>query len=390
MITWTTKILDCSLLTLPVAITFSRALVEILLVVIIFTWIFRALLERKTLCVEIPFLLPLFFFFISGVLALVHAPFLFKSFKELLNILEYLFLAMIARDQFRSEKKILLLTKIIVYTSLVIGIDGIVQHCFGHDLIHGRVLQPFQEAFRLTASFSHPNGLGAYLAMSFPILLSLIYQERRWIYFPIIPILLMVLALTYSRGAWVSLFFSLILFAWFKNRKMIVAMILLILLSWFILPSSITHRMQDTFNFSNATIQTRLQTWKGAWDLFLKHPVTGNGLKSFSLLLQKGYVHNCYLQILVEMGALGLLSFLWILGYFFRGLFSCQRKTFNIGYGCSILAFTIHSLSDTHLYSIPIATFFWLILGIGISLSSTLSSTEYLDSSINSKPSKTL
>jgi len=365
IIQWT---LDISLVSLPVVLTFSRALVEILLVLVLFSWGLLHVIGRSNPFKKNPILLPLLCFWFAGILSLIASKFFRESLGELLNLTEYLLLTLIAFERFMDFKKVNILILVIVYSSFAIGLDGLFQFFLGFDLIRMKEPAEVQDAIRLTASFSHPNNLAAYLAMMIPINLGIFYQKRKWIFLIILMMLLFTIVFTYSRGAWVGLIISLIVFSALKDRKMLIILGLLGLASFFLLPESLIQRAKDIYDFNNVTTQTRFELWTEACRLFSEKPIFGQGLKTFSLLLEKGYAHNCYLQILVEMGVIGLLSFLWILATFFYHLFYRTHSAISLGFGCAILAGAIHCLSDTNLYSIPTATLFWFLLGAGLGI----------------------
>lgn len=84
-----------------------------------------------------------------------------------------------------------------------------------------------------------------------------------------------------------------------------------------------------------ATAKERIYLWKKAWDMFVDHPLIGVGPGCYGFRLPRYYnqedrwdwnigyyqtfekaVHNIYLQIMAEMGLLGILSLLMILYYF--------------------------------------------------------------------------
>ncbi len=360
--------LDFFLLSLPIVLTFSRALVEILLVLIITNWFLLLFLKKEKVQINTPLTWPLLSYWLAGLFSIFSSQFLMKSLEELLNLTEYVLLAFISMKQFQSSKRIQNLIPIIIFSSGIIAFDGLVQFFLKHDIILFRPAAIFQNTIRITASFSHPNNLAAYLAMATLFSVTRWYEKRQPIYIFHFLLVLCALILTYSRGGWVGLGISIMVLAIIRDKKLFILFFIFLILSLFTFPNILTERIKDIFNPQNITTQMRFETWKTTWDLFLQKPILGYGLKNFSSLLEKGYAHNCYLQILFETGALGLLSFLAILLTFFIQLFKNRFCMSILGFFCSILAFSIHSLGDTHLYSIPIATFFWLLLGAGFGM----------------------
>jgi putative inorganic carbon (HCO3(-)) transporter len=85
------------------------------------------------------------------------------------------------------------------------------------------------------------------------------------------------------------------------------------------------------------------------------------------------YAHNCFLQLTVETGIIGLTSFLWILFTLFQEALlkinfiyneSKQEAVLVIGLLSGILAFLIHSFFDTNFYSLQLSVYLWFMIGI--------------------------
>lgn len=89
-----------------------------------------------------------------------------------------------------------------------------------------------------------------------------------------------------------------------------------------LLPRFVANRLQDDLFTSNSFLQ-RVQFFKDGWALFVKSPLIGHGLGSSEGLLtsvqpyyyESKFIHNQPLQVMSDMGILGLSAFLvWMLG----------------------------------------------------------------------------
>lgn len=86
------------------------------------------------------------------------------------------------------------------------------------------------------------------------------------------------------------------------------------------LPEMVAHRLHEGL-FSSRSYLLRVQYMKDAWTLFLKSPLIGHGLGSTEglytsvqpLYYESLYVHNHILQVMSDMGLLGLAAFLTLL-----------------------------------------------------------------------------
>lgn len=184
--------------------------------------------------------------------------------------------------------------------------------------------------------------------------------------------------LSSSRGALLGVLagcgFLLLLFFWkqivalmrlIKNNPktgFIILLILIVLLvtgilliSWFFISAA------DHPTHGNA-LQSRNEFWGPAIDAFLSSPIIGTGPYTFyhwylqDRSIPPGYIflhaHNSYLDILGNMGLLGLAAFSWLVYRFIRFIkseFSALRNNksyFTIALLAGVLAFVVHSFFD--------------------------------------------
>jgi putative inorganic carbon (HCO3(-)) transporter len=369
---------------LPAVLTFSRALTEIFLALIVLCWSMERIHKKESKVWQCPLRTVYLVFCMAGLMSLTGTDFFAKSLKEWLSLLEFILVSLIAFETFQDDKIRKTFTSIVVVVVLSIGLDGLFQYFFKYDLLRGKQLAYMGNVERITASFSHPNGLGAFLAMMTPMVVAALYQRSRWLALGALIFLCLPLALTYSRGAWIALAFGMLFYALKKDARILFVLAGVLLAAVFLAPESLSVRMQEIFDLKDITIQTRFDAWKDGWNLFLEKPLLGHGLKSYSLILKQGYTHNCYLQILVEMGMVGLVSFCWILWVFFSFFIRKRSDHFSLGVASGVLAGAVHSFSDTILYSTPTAALFWLLMGLGL-----CSSEAQKESSDSAKDSKT-
>ncbi len=126
----------------------------------------------------------------------------------------------------------------------------------------------------------------------------------------------------FSRGAYIALTIGLFFLFMLKKRLLLVPLCLA-LISWHtILPESVRHRIEMTETEDgrlDASSEARIQAWKEAMGLFVRHPVFGVGFHVFRHLgFELGDTHNIYVKILAEQGAVGFLVFLLLLSQFWR------------------------------------------------------------------------
>jgi O-antigen ligase len=81
--------------------------------------------------------------------------------------------------------------------------------------------------------------------------------------------------------------------------------------------------------------------------------------------------NNVYLEMLVDMGVLGLAAFVWLFVAPIRALVQSLRldrcptnQYMLLGIGLGVLAFLVHGLLDSFLAFTPTGLLIWLLLGM--------------------------
>jgi O-antigen ligase len=198
----------------------------------------------------------------------------------------------------------------------------------------------------------------------------------------ILPIGLFFLALTYSRGSILGLvagsclafvLLTIKLNASGKIKAYSLAAFCLIA-AFLVCPPALKERIKLIVTENESSLG-RLDLWGEALSIAEDFPVLGIGLNTYSATAPKYkrgdgggiYPHNSFLQMLAETGIIGLAAFLLLLTYFFWTTvkrFMEENSFLVLGLACGVLGLLVQSFFDTHLYSLPFATIFWLMMGL--------------------------
>jgi O-antigen ligase len=122
---------------------------------------------------------------------------------------------------------------------------------------------------------------------------------------------------TFSRGSWLALVLALLVISMVKYRLLVPVLLIALVTSDRWIPVAVEERLQMTVDEEGAlddSVQRRLNYWDLALAGFDESPIIGHGVGSFPLVNPTGQVmHNLYLEVLFEMGAVGLalLMFIW-------------------------------------------------------------------------------
>ena len=145
------------------------------------------------------------------------------------------------------------------------------------------------------------------------------------------------------------------------------------------IPQNVLNRMQD-INLETNSVVMRLEFYKEAWTLIQRQWLLGYGGGGFASLyqsVQKLYyaarlVHNHYLQVFVESGLLGILSFVGLILVSSASMFYGRTKQTELKYRVesaavlsAFLALAIHSAIDFNLSFSSMGYLLWGMMAVG-------------------------
>jgi len=297
------------------------------------------------------------------------------------------------------------------------------------------------ESGRFNSTFSDPNALGAYTILIFPLFFAFIVYFKKWylkiIFLGFLILLLFMTVLSGSRTALISMSISLLIFViiglikYFKRPKkaqnikisklpgiisiVLIAVILLTIIfsflflfisekveDTFLIKLGAVERVYESFNtfihyYKSAGFVEALKSisnfryiyWGQAIAMANDYPLSGVGIGSYITLLPNyfiknrvgfdrvDYTGNYYLQILSELGVIGLILIV-VIFYFIakRILLFYKNSKLLISKDKSIWIFTgLFASFISMLFALffgPHTTFtevqltFWLIIGLGL------------------------
>ena len=291
---------------------------------------------------------------------------------------------------------------------------------------------------RVTSSFGHPNDYAAYLVVAVGVLFGVLiscFSASSWairsesktktqlingrILISMLMISsLVVLGLTFSRGAWVGVAVA---FGFVTlNRKRLIFFCVPALILFYIVfsPKMLAVRDVSLFEDYVSTVKTEVSVehetkesmlnqlgsdirdfpnnlylkvtkfggmgrsgfWKQAFDIIKDYPVLGAGVNTYAKVVTRyqftygWYPHNCYLHMAAEIGLLGLGSFLLMLLVLFIKVIKVVNvtqdpfiKNILLGSSAGLFGFLVHSFVDTNFYSVQLGALLWVINGCNCS-----------------------
>lgn len=337
-----------------------------------------------------PFLVPLCAYILVTFLSAINTPDLFGTFKGALRATVYMLFSVIVYTVIQNRTTLKRLFIAIFPSAAVAVIWTVIV------LIYHIDAWQWTSAYR-RAPFTNYSVYGAFTAIFFLICLSRLlfdnstYDRVLWTaWFVCFSVGLL---MCFSRGVWLSVIVAVGLMLLQLGRGVTHKKILfigaacLILLVCLNLPgvySIIIERVSSAVDVSYASNRARLLRWGQAVVMFLESPILGKGYGAFAMLYEEDVAlvgsytaqyqlgaHSEYLQVIAELGIVGLGVWVWLniafLRYGFRAL-----KTIDDGFYRSVVIglmaaeislmvhFTVNNLLNGDAIGIP----FWGIYGL--------------------------
>jgi O-antigen ligase len=337
-----------------------------------------------------PFLVPLCAYIFVTFLSAINTPDLFGTLKGALRATVYMLFSIIvyAVIQNRASLKRLFIA---IFPSAAVAVIWTVIV-----LIYHIDAWQWTSAYR-SAPFTNYSVYGAFTAIFFLVCLSRLlfdnstYDRVLWTaWFVCFSVGLL---MCFSRGVWLSVivavgFMLLQLGSGVTHKKILfIGAACLILLVCLNLPgvyNIIIERVSSAVDISYASNRARLLRWGQAVVMFVESPLLGKGYGAFAMLYEEDVAlvgsytaqyqlgaHSEYLQVIAELGIVGLGVWVWLniafLRYGFRAL-----KTIDDGFYRSVVIglmaaeislmvhFTVNNLLNGDAIGIP----FWGIYGL--------------------------
>ncbi len=336
----------------------------------------------------------------------------YKTKEMLFKLISFFLVFLIVIEHFRDSHK----TDKLIAALLVIGtfqaFYGLLEYLSGHQHIFF-----FKKKYNLesaTGTFINPNHFAGFLEMILPVAFGMFFYKlkqsekkfatfkekivslseplkiKNFLIFLAITIIFSGLLLSYSRtGIIVCVLSIIVLFSftvswYYKGKAKLALIMLLLLLITLPIIGYGFKKMSESFSVMEIEFSekgSRKGVWKDSMQVFYDFPLFGSGLGSFDDIfpiysskdrgLRYDFVHNDYIQILVETGPAGFLLVLFSIFFVFMSAYKKFRKhkkndrqPIFIGLLASFLAILIHEFTDFNLYIYSNALLFSVVLSL--------------------------
>ncbi|MCH7761201.1 O-antigen ligase family protein, partial [candidate division TA06 bacterium] len=296
----------------------------------------------------------------------------------------FLFIIYFVANHIRGEKRLKELLHLLIAITTLTAIYGIGQAIMGMDRVKG------PQAMTLTFA----GILIIVLSLTWSWLLFHAKGRERWILLFEALILSAALLLTYTRGAWLGLLMGLVILGMFSKpsfglrRRLLVPAVFLLYISAFSIPRPVAERAQSIGDPSNPDRNIRFLMWKESLRVLRDYPITGVGLVDLLPIYDRyvypkappdlkhihyGHFHNNFVQVAVQMGLLGLTTFLFMWFNIIRREVRVYQRTKEsflssifLGSLAALAAFLVSGLFEYNYGDSEVAMLLFFTIGISL------------------------
>lgn len=275
---------------------------------------------------------------------------------------------------------------------LISSAYGVIQRIQGVEVNASYVDLKLNEGMpgRVFSFYENPNTFAEVLLLLLPLVLALALSAKRtrwrlgWGAVFIIGSVAM--AMTYSRASWVGFACALVVLVFLWKPRLLPPFLLLCCLAVPLLPDTVWNRILTIGNTSDSSTASRFPLYDAALRVIQRSPVSGAGLGTAAVQsyikrysLYKGiapfvHAHNFYLEVWIEAGLLGIVSFLaamlWNIKRAAHTVRHCPdsaARTITCGAAAALCGSMVCGLAD-YLWNYPrVLCIFWFVFAVALS-----------------------
>ncbi len=325
-----------------------------------------------------------FVLLVAVILSSIFAVNKLHSFYAGTAFIAYLLAYFLAKGIIVNDERIEGVVKILGTLVLIVSIIGIIQYFTGFSLIFKDIpiVAPVNSNGRIASICYNTLILASFLGFCIPILIAFFIKGNNRIFLSFSIILgFLAFIFTYGRGPTIGLIGALFLFFLLLRKRTAAVVILFISIIIILFATPLRVRFLNTFNCYNDF--SRIIAFHAGINMWKDNSIlTGVGIHNFYLLFEKyalpphlkgpHYIHNMYLNFLVEAGVIGFLALMtifvttieWIRKKFRILKDNCTSSWLLAGLFGSFSGLLIHNLFDNTIYVMGLGILFWMCMGI--------------------------
>lgn len=334
----------------------------------------------------------LFIFAAAVVLAQVFSLFPSLSVRYFIFYLVGFALVLVLASSIRTVEQLSTVIEITLAGAAIMGIYGVYQSIKGVPLLLYQVDTTLNEGMpgRVFSTLVNPNNFAQVIVMLFPFFMAVAISAKGWqkkVIFGLaaVPLLISMFA-TGSRSGMIGLAVAVLVFIFLVRKSLIILLIALGIVAIPFLPDFVIRRIVSITNLQDTSTSYRFDVIKTMWPVIKDYWYTGVGLdpnaittitaiRDYTLYSKDTvplHLHNVYLQVWIETGIVGLLSFLGfivrLIKKSFRGASGKNTDPFVRNFlkaGLSgMLGVLVISIAEYIWYDPRVMMLFWVLAGL--------------------------
>lgn len=353
-------------------------------------YLFRWRMDRNYHYKKSPIFGAIAVFMVCGAASILVSPDSGFSFYNWYNLaVVYCMTFVLVTQNVTTRDEIKVVAYALGLSALLVVADGFYQFIFGIDTadmkwVDGEAFPELRK--RVFATWENPNILAAYLDIVICVLLGLFAKMKNKntrIYLALFMVAsLACLAMTYARGALLTIAVIIGCYGILRDRRILLSLIL-VAGGVLALDPVLLERMQTAFLVADTSSEMRIAMWESTVQMIMDHPLLGIGWGAYWMVypLYDTYIvdgsvtlvhaHNIYLNYWAEIGLIGGTAFLW---YFFKtmGLALFNKRVLPdtlmegllLGLGLALVSVALNGVTDDVLFNIPSSMLLWLLCGL--------------------------
>lgn len=354
---------------------------DIILSIIIFGWLAKtAVFKELGLFVKTPLNRPILIYSLLCIIATLIGMYagrvnIYSGFFFTLKYIQYFFIYFMVLNNVREIRQVKRFAIAMLLAGFIISLYALYQIPQG-----GRVTAPFEGVHG-----GEPNTLGGYLVLILSITLGLLAslkrRHERLLLAGLAILIVFPLIFTLSRSSWLALIPMSFVFITMSERRMLFLLVFLILaLSIpFVVPATVKERAITTFKEAEGFERTarigriafdpsaseRILGFRDAIKAWKRKPVLGYGVTG------KGFIDGQYFRVLVEVGFLGVVAFLWLIYTVLKSSWLTYNslkepflKGLSFGFIAGTAALLVHAIGANTFIIVRIMEPYWFLAAL--------------------------
>ena len=250
---------------------------------------------------------------------------------------------------------------------------------------------------RVYSTFANPNVFGEFLLLLIPLVTALIFyfqsNKLRLLMMGADLLLLVNLALTYSRGCYVGIAVTAVFFLWHLSKKWMVAILALgIPLGILLMPQSIADRLLSIGNMSDSSTSFRMMIYIGTVLMLIDYWSGGVGIgegaynRLYPLYaipdVPAPHSHSLFFQSVVSFGIAGLAYLTGLLGFYQKRTGLARKaadgrdRVLMVAFNTVMWGMMVQSIFDYTWYNYRVFQLFWIVIVLGLSAAEIFTKQE--------------